>query len=993
MKNKQSSVLLFIMFIIFSINSSSIISYAASGGIAKDGNYYGINSEGDGEQIAENSNVIIDSDDSFNMVFGGKTYALDSYNATSNNNIVQINSGNIDRAVYGGASYSEKGISTSKNNTISITNGNFNYAVGGDAETSYGDAISENNTVNILGGEYYSVIGGEVDPDNKNKESANMLSDNNKVYFNNAKTTFLQGALITSMAENGVIASNNYVYMNNSIAGEVFGAYIGDYFNAGVICNNGLAVGNKLDIINSTVDSNKGYTYGGVFGGYIYGKNSSANENIVNLKDSTILNGAADILGGIAGGYARAGSSNAYAKNNILNINNVNTNIGNYVVSGGWARAENGTAVASENNLNIDNINGNNFHRNPNGGYALGYEAISENNYVVINNSNNISVIGGSANSTEGKAITKENIIELKSGEGIGIYGSESSFYYNNPWGNNKVINGYAESLSNKINIYDGNEITVYGSRSSVQISTSRNEIINSIYASASNNYINISGGNIIDIYGGMINVNGNTNTDNIIKNAINNTIIISGNTKVSGYIYGGYVNSNRGNIDVITGNTIELHTYNLLAKNIANFENYYFILPRTIKNNDTVINLTNEEGTDISNSNIGVAIENGTTSLQRGDTVTLIKNTNGLNSEGYKQVSLTGMQGVSLEYDFDLSTDDSSLYATVSNAPDAVRVNKQTKALSEGALGAFALTLQGSDLVAGQGMQSARRALEQANNYGFVGFGTVSGASMRYNTGSHVDVQSLSLMTGLAWGGEFTSGRLTVGAFFEYGNGSYNTHNSFDNAASVDGNGNSYYLGGGILGRFDFAATGPGHFYAEASGRIGNLHNNYDNSDLRDAFGRQAEYETDTPYYGAHFGAGYIWDITDKASLDIYGKYFWTRQESNGVTLSTGENVEFDVIDSHRLRLGGTLSYTINEYVSPYIGAAWEHEFNGKVYATTNGYDIDQPDLTGSTGIGELGFSLTPSASVPLTIDLGVQGYIGKREGVSGALQIKYEF
>lgn len=962
MKNTQIKILFIVIFMLILMNFS-ISSYAASGGTTDNGNYYGVNSEGEGDQNAENGNIIIESSDNFNSVFGGRANASNSYNATASNNLVNILNGNS----------------------------NCNYVIGGYAETELGDAISENNTVNITGGEYYSVSGGEVGPTYNDIIDPILLSNNNKIYFNNAETTFLQGGIVSSKADSGVVASNNYVYMNNSIAGEVFGAYIGNYMDSSVLSKNGIAKLNELEIINSTIDSKNGYTYGGVYGGFIYGIDASANENIVNIKDSSVLNGAANILGGIAGGYARAAYSNAYAKNNILNINNVNTNTGNYVVSGGWARAENGIAVASENILNLDNINGNNFHRNPSGGYAFGYDAISEKNSVVINNSNDIIVTGGSAHSTEGKAISKENIVELKSGQEITIYGSESIFDYNEQYGDTQEINGYAESSSNNIKVYSGDNITVYGSYSEIQIYVSNQDRINSISASASNNIINILGGNIIDIYGGIINANGNI--DNIIQNAINNTIIISGNTKVNGNIYGGYVKNKNGNIDIKTGNTLELRTKNVYAKNIANFENYYFILPKSIKNNDTVITLTNEEGTNISNSNIGVAVENGATPLQRGDTVTLIKNTNGLNSEGYNHVSLTGMQGVSLEYDFDLSTDNSSLYATVSNAPDAVRVNKKTKALSEGALGAFALTLQGSDLVAGQGMRSARRALEEVDNYGFVGFGTVSGASMRYNTGSHVDVQSLSLMTGLAWGGEFTSGRLTVGAFFEYGNGSYNTHNSFDNSASVDGNGNSYYLGGGILGRFDFAATGPGHFYAEASGRIGNLHNNYNNSDLRDAFGRQAEYETDTPYYGAHFGAGYIWDITDKASLDIYGKYFWTRQESNGVTLSTGENVEFDAIDSHRLRLGGTFSYTINEYVSPYIGAAWEHEFNGKVYATTNGYDIDQPDLTGSTGIGELGLSLTPSASVPLTIDLGVQGYVGKREGVSGALQVKYEF
>lgn len=65
-------------------------------------------------------------------------------------------------------------------------------------------------------------------------------------------------------------------------------------------------------------------------------------------------------------------------------------------------------------------------------------------------------------------------------------------------------------------------------------------------------------------------------------------------------------------------------------------------------------------------------------------------------------------------------------------------------------------------------------------------------------------------------------------------------------------------------------------------------------------------------------------------------------------------------------------------------------HEFDGKARGTINDYDIDAPKLKGDTGIGEIGLSLTPSADLPLTVDLGVQGYTGQREGVIGSLLIR---
>lgn len=350
-----------------------------------------------------------------------------------------------------------------------------------------------------------------------------------------------------------------------------------------------------------------------------------------------------------------------------------------------------------------------------------------------------------------------------------------------------------------------------------------------------------------------------------------------------------------------------------------------------------------------------------------------------------------TSRQGVTLLHEFRLVPEVQGLYAELSRTS----TTPGAKALSEGFLAGLGLVNQGADLAAGQGMADAMDAARRAGSagMGLGAFGLLSGGKLRYNTGSHVDMSSISLMTGLSFGLDLTPGYLTLGAFFEYGNGSYDTYNSFSNAASVDGDGDIYYVGGGILGRMDFTNTGPGHFYVEASGRGGKVHNEYDSSDLRDPSGRKADYDSSSAYFGFHLGTGYIWDISDAASLNIYGKYFWMRQKGDTVHLSTGDPVKFKDADSSRLRLGARFTYDINEYVSPYIGAAWEYEFNGKARATAFGYSIKAPKLEGNTGIGELGLSLKPTQKLPLSFDLGVQGYVGKREGVTGSLQVRFEF
>jgi hypothetical protein len=46
---------------------------------------------------------------------------------------------------------------------------------------------------------------------------------------------------------------------------------------------------------------------------------------------------------------------------------------------------------------------------------------------------------------------------------------------------------------------------------------------------------------------------------------------------------------------------------------------------------------------------------------------------------------------------------------------------------------------------------------------------------------------------------------------------------------------------------------------------------------------------------------------------------------------------------------------------------------------------------MKGNTGIAEVGFVFTPART--LSIDLGIQGYGGKRSGATGSAQLKYVF
>ncbi len=69
------------------------------------------------------------------------------------------------------------------------------------------------------------------------------------------------------------------------------------------------------------------------------------------------------------------------------------------------------------------------------------------------------------------------------------------------------------------------------------------------------------------------------------------------------------------------------------------------------------------------------------------------------------------------------------------------------------------------------------------------------------------------------------------------------------------------------------------------------------------------------------------------------------------------------------------------------------KHEFSGSCDAKAYGYDVNSPSYKGGTGIGELGLSMTPTDALPLSFNLGVQGSVGKKRGVSGNCNIMYEF
>lgn len=247
----------------------------------------------------------------------------------------------------------------------------------------------------------------------------------------------------------------------------------------------------------------------------------------------------------------------------------------------------------------------------------------------------------------------------------------------------------------------------------------------------ASDNTINISGGTIGDIYGGAIAAQYGTGQ------AINNVVTISGSPNLStSSLYGGGVFSGASN-DVFTGNTLNVKTAGLTVGNISNFQYLNFYVPSTSSAGDTMLSVTGTAdltGSSGRSSIVNVGIDGGSSLLQTGDTITLIDaGTLVTNSNLNARASGTGMQGVTLLYNFDITTENNKLLATVSDNTGPT-LNEQSKALSEGFVSGLGMVTQGSDIAAGQGMDSAVSAAKTGAAAGGsvpAGFGALSGGSV----------------------------------------------------------------------------------------------------------------------------------------------------------------------------------------------------------------------------------------------------------------------
>ena len=733
--------------------------------------------------------------------------------------------------------------------------------------------------------------------------------------------------------------------------------------------------------------------------------------------DGTATPASAEVYGGYSG-YDHTGKDKdghditvgTTTESNILNITGVASGTNNLKVYGGYAGGDQGGAVNNHVNVNIQNTTPGVLD-SVYGGYASGAHA----------------------------GVVRGNTATLDSGIIADI-----------------LAGGYADSTGvdhNEVHIYGGT-VGTYIDPSTVSTVTHAAKVYGGYGTTATDNTVEILAGTLTgNVYGGYATTAGTPATTGASPTAEvsalrNNKVTLRDGVTVTGNVYGAYAAANASNMTAATdsntidlykavidgtlyggmaqdgagsgkNNTLAVYARGAKADDFVGVQNLRFYVPAgtTAADKETMLTLDNVAAPagaaagapttkDLSHVNVGVQLAGNRPSLKVGDAVSLMKVYKGNTTNAAHAVAITsdtplvnkatGMQGISLRYNFDLLTREAEagsgknneLYATVTSAS----VNPDTKSLVETRAASLAFLTSGSDLLTDAAMTAAMEVAATPASESQAGRARVDGApkeyrmwavqnvsSMRLNSGSHVDAKGWGLNLGFAK--QRVSGRntLTYGPFVEYGKGSYDSY--LDDG--LHGSGNMDYLGVGVMAK----SQSENGAYVEGSVRVGRVKSDYagtiDNT--------HTTYDSSSTYYAGHLGVGQEKQLKNGNTIETYAKYFFTHQGGDTAKLSTGEVYDFDAADSHRIRFGTRYTSKKGD-ASFYTGLAYEYEFGNDIAASFEGYNTPSPSLTGGTGILELGYRFTPQNG-RATYGIQLMGMTGKRRGISGGVQMHWAF
>ena len=910
------------------------------------------------------------------------------------------------------------------NNTVKLYSSPVKGAVtGGAVITVYPDG-NKDTVIRSIGDAYAntvaldkSVVGGVVVGGLVNHSTGNAYKNAVRISGDSAVNDIVYGGyLIGSL---GKADRNDAIVSGGKLAGGVYGGLV-EYTAQGAastetpdatadhntVTLSGVGVKTNADTSLHVGVENEGIFGGCVRPGEIYpGISASADANAVSL--SRVSADGVRVYGGlIASGSAKDSSGGAQSPvslsasgNNVfLEQSSAGDVYGGIVKASGSAQSE-ATVTAEKNTVVLA------------GGSSSGG-----------------SVYGGSVSRSNTSAEPSEGtqaVTGRVSGNTVRIEGNSSV--------TGSVYGGYTENGT-----AEGNFVYVDGTvRGGVEGG-------HTLSGDASGNTVVMEGGTVFDrLYGGYTG-DGSASSNSITVTAgrvraavaggyddgtaVDNTVTLYDTASFAGSdLYGG--RSDGTSSDVFTGNTLNLHGQ-IQADSLQNFQNLNFSdvadgtpsadLAKSAVLGDgkgsftnvSIQNLRNQHGNvpeeyvlihtpKASSSFAGTNLYvNGADAVTIGPDGSYVPYTGTVSNDGTldNETGAAGMTRSQSGFTKDFLNFDVDYF--IKNGQDLVARTKnvqsdhRTKSFNIDRLPGLALLDQGGDLAAGAGMESAAESamcLPGEEPCGTRAFMAVSGGYSTYKTDTHFNMTSGNAMVGLARYCKLPSVGFLAGVFFETGLSRFDAEHEYAGYDSFDSEGNASYYGAGALGKLYLNETAMQGLYAEGSFRIGMLNYNWDTDGWR-VNGSEADYSSQSPYMAAHGGIGWMKSVTDSVDLDIYAKYLWSHVSGDDGSIS-GSRVNFDAMDSNRLRGGARLSFKGSEAFSWYLGAAYERQFNGRSASDVYGHDTPSASLKGDTAMVEAGLQLKPSKEVPVSFLLGASGYAGTREGVSGTFQIRYEF
>lgn len=307
--------------------------------------------------------------------------------------------------------------------------------------------------------------------------------------------------------------------------------------------------------------------------------------------------------------------------------------------------------------------------------------------------------------------------------------------------------------------------------------------------------------------------------------------------------------------------------------------------------------------------------------------------------------------------------------------------VNDQTNSLVESSLSTMATAFAADDLFVDAVLRSRSGTRDGL-------FAAARAGRYSYDTNTRLETNVVSGLVGYA----ASVGESNVGAFLEMGHASYDSrlHSQF---GDVRGQGKHNYAGVGIFADLALPLDG---WRATGYVKAGSLNNDFNAS----IAGADAGYDKSSAYWGAHLGTHY--DIeAESFKTRVFFSYFYDGRESVSYDIAgTSElgsaRIDFDTLNAHRVQVGGMFEYKMSEQLRPYLGLTFEQIVSAEAKGTATDAQgtlrLNSSDMEGSTGILSAGWTYVNEPGT-FECELGINGYAGTRNGVSGQLQGTWRF